>query len=200
MSPFQRSAPNNIRLPVDTAFAVSAGLFTFMYGKIKFLITSYVSLLARRFYGYIVKPSLISRCTYSEEGRKEVRHMNDVQKAAQERAAKPGKPIGSSFETERQREKRAVFKQIEGSSGANIHKIAATASAPEGDENKPLRVAAYCRVSTDDLDQAVSIALQIADPRDRRRDQGSALHRGRRNDPDRYPHRRVSRQSIRRIL
>ena len=89
--------------------------------------------------------------------------MNDVQKAAQERAAKPGKPIGSSFETERQREKRAVFKQIEGSSGANIHKIAATASAPEGDENKPLRVAAYCRVSTDDLDQAVSIALQIAE-------------------------------------
>ena len=89
--------------------------------------------------------------------------MNDVQKAAQERAAKPGKPIGSSFETERQREKRAVFKQIEGSSGANIHKIAATASAPEGDESKPLRVAAYCRVSTDDLDQAVSIALQIAE-------------------------------------
>jgi len=89
--------------------------------------------------------------------------MNDVQKAAQERAARPGKPIGSSFETERQREKRAVFKQIEGSSGANIHKIAATASAPEGDESKPLRVAAYCRVSTDDLDQAVSIALQIAE-------------------------------------
>ena len=89
--------------------------------------------------------------------------MNDVQKAAQERAARPGKPIGSSFETERQREKRAVFKQIEGSNGANIHKIAATASAPEGDESKPLRVAAYCRVSTDDLDQAVSIALQIAE-------------------------------------
>ena len=89
--------------------------------------------------------------------------MNDVQKAARERAAKQGKPIGSSFETERQREKRAVFKQIEGSNGANIHKIAATASAPEGDESKPLRVAAYCRVSTDDLDQAVSIALQIAE-------------------------------------
>lgn len=89
--------------------------------------------------------------------------MNDVQKAAKARAAKQSKPIGSSFETERQREKRAVFKQIEGSNGANIHKIAATASVPEGDETKPLRVAAYCRVSTDDLDQAVSIALQIAE-------------------------------------
>ncbi len=89
--------------------------------------------------------------------------MIDVQKAAQERAARQSKPIGSSFETERQREKKAVFKQIEGANGANIHKIAATASAPEGDENKPLRVAAYCRVSTDDLDQAISIALQIAE-------------------------------------
>ena len=87
--------------------------------------------------------------------------MNDVQKAAEARAAKQSKPIGSSFETERQREKRALFKQIEGSNGVNIHKIAATASAPEADENKPLRVAAYCRVSTDDLDQALSIAMQI---------------------------------------
>ncbi len=89
--------------------------------------------------------------------------MNDVRKAAQERAARQSKPIGYSFETERQREKKAVFKQIEGANGANIHKIAATASASEGDENKPLRVAAYCRVSTDDLDQALSIALQIAE-------------------------------------
>ena len=87
--------------------------------------------------------------------------MNDVQKAAEARAAKQSKPIGSSFETERQREKRALFKQIEGSNGVNIHKIAATASTPEADESKPLRVAAYCRVSTDDLDQALSIAMQI---------------------------------------
>ena len=87
--------------------------------------------------------------------------MNDVQKAAEALAAKQSKPIGSSFETERQREKRALFKQIEGSNGVNIHKIAATASTPEADESKPLRVAAYCRVSTDDLDQALSIAMQI---------------------------------------
>ncbi len=87
--------------------------------------------------------------------------MKDVRKAAQERAARISKPIGSSFETERQREKRALFKQIEGADSLRIHKIAAKATTPENDENKRLRVAAYCRVSTDDLEQAISIALQI---------------------------------------
>jgi len=105
-------------------------------------------------------------------------HMNDVRKAAQERAARKSKPIGSSFETERQREKKAVFKQIEGANGANIHKIAATASTSEGDENKPLRVAAYCRVSTDDLDQALSIALQIAEYKEKIKSNKSWIYVG----------------------
>ena len=104
--------------------------------------------------------------------------MNDVRKAAQERAARQSKPIGSSFETERQREKKAVFKQIEGANGASIHKIAATASASEGDENKPLRVAAYCRVSTDDLDQALSIALQIAEYKEKIKSNKSWIYVG----------------------
>ena len=104
--------------------------------------------------------------------------MNDVRKAAQERAARQSKPIGYSFETERQREKKAVFKQIEGANGANIHKIAATASASEGDENKPLRVAAYCRVSTDDLDQALSIALQIAEYKEKIKSNKSWIYVG----------------------
>ena len=104
--------------------------------------------------------------------------MNDVRKAAQERAARQSKPIGSSFETERQREKKAVFKQIEGANGANIHKIAATATASEGDENKPLRVAAYCRVSTDDLDQALSIALQIAEYKEKIKSNKSWIYVG----------------------
>ena len=104
--------------------------------------------------------------------------MNDVRKAAQERAARQSKPIGSSFETERQREKKAVFKQIEGANDASIHKIAATASASEGDENKPLRVAAYCRVSTDDLDQALSIALQIAEYKEKIKSNKSWIYVG----------------------
>ena len=40
-----------------------------------------------------------------------------------------------------------------------MRKIASVADAPQ--EEKILRVAAYCRVSTDDIDQAISIHLQI---------------------------------------
>ena len=87
--------------------------------------------------------------------------MIDVRKRAEARAATENKPIGASLETERQREKQAVFRQVENLDGSNIHKIAATVLPPEGDANRPLRVAAYCRVSTDDIDQALSIAMQI---------------------------------------
>ena len=87
--------------------------------------------------------------------------MRDLKKIAAERAARPKeKPVGSSFETEHQRAKRALVKQIDALDGSNIHMIAA--NADEGNaEQKTLRVAAYCRVSTDDIDQAISIALQI---------------------------------------
>ena len=86
--------------------------------------------------------------------------MDDVRKAAQERAARAKTaPIGTSFETERQRSKNALVKQIKAQDGRNVHKIAAAAETPE--ENRILRVAAYCRVSTDDIDQAISIHLQI---------------------------------------
>ena len=87
--------------------------------------------------------------------------MNDVRKRAEARAATDNRPIGASLETERRREKQAVFRQVENLDGSNIHKIAATVLPPEGDANRPLRVAAYCRVSTDDIDQALSIAMQI---------------------------------------
>ena len=87
--------------------------------------------------------------------------MRDLKKIAAERAARPKeKPVGASFETEHQRAKRALVKQIDALDGSNIHMIAA--NADEGNsEQKVLRVAAYCRVSTDDIDQAISIALQI---------------------------------------
>ena len=90
--------------------------------------------------------------------------MNDVRKIAEERAAKPkGDPVGRSFETERQRAKKALVKQIDALDGSNIQMIAARTES--SDENKILRVAAYCRVSTDDIDQAISIALQIREYR-----------------------------------
>ena len=86
--------------------------------------------------------------------------MNDVRQAAEERAARPkGSPVGASFESERQREKNAFIKQIDALDGRNVRKIAAAAETPE--EDRVLRVAAYCRVSTDDIDQKLSIHLQI---------------------------------------
>ena len=85
--------------------------------------------------------------------------MNDVRKIAEERASRPkGDPVGRSFETERQRAKKALVKQIDALDGSNIQMIAARAEST--DENRILRVAAYCRVSTDDIDQTVSIELQ----------------------------------------
>ena len=87
--------------------------------------------------------------------------MQDLRRIAERRAARPkNKPVGSSFETEHQRAKKAVVKQIEELSGNGIHLIAANTDEENG-QKKALRVASYCRVSTDDVDQAVSIALQI---------------------------------------
>jgi DNA invertase Pin-like site-specific DNA recombinase len=93
-----------------------------------------------------------------EKGREIVQ---DLKRIAADRAAKPKqKSVGASFETEHQRAKKALVKQIEDLDGSNIQMISATSEQTRG-ENTLLRVAAYCRVSTDDLDQAISIALQI---------------------------------------
>ena len=86
--------------------------------------------------------------------------MEDVRQAAQERASRQKKaPVGASFESERQRSKNALVKQIASQDGRNVRMIAAATERPE--EERILRVAAYCRVSTDDIDQALSIHLQI---------------------------------------
>ena len=86
--------------------------------------------------------------------------MDDVRRTAEERAKRPKTaPVGASFESERQRSKNALVKQLDSMDGRNVRKIAAVADAPQ--EEKILRVAAYCRVSTDDIDQAISIHLQI---------------------------------------
>jgi len=88
-----------------------------------------------------------------------VETLNDIQKAAEERAAHPSNtPAGSSFETERQRQRAAVGRQFDALDGTRIRKISAMTDA--GGSTRKLRVAAYCRVSTDDLDQALSIHMQ----------------------------------------
>lgn len=87
--------------------------------------------------------------------------LNDIQKAAKERAAHPNSsPAGSSFETERQRQRNMVGKQFDALDGTRIRKISALTNTDTGSTQRKLRVAAYCRVSTDDLDQALSIHMQ----------------------------------------
>ena len=66
--------------------------------------------------------------------------MQDLRRIAARRASRPkSKPVGSSFETEHQRAKKAVVKQIEELSGSDIHMIAATAEDESG-QKKILRV------------------------------------------------------------
>ena len=87
--------------------------------------------------------------------------MQDLKKIAAERAARQkGTPVGTSFMTEHQKAKQALVKQIDALDGSDVLLIAAASNDESGDK-KLLRVAAYCRVSTDDIDQAISIALQI---------------------------------------
>lgn len=58
--------------------------------------------------------------------------MDDVRHAAEERAARPKKaPVGSSFESERQREKNALVRQLDAQDGRNVHKISAAPEIPE---------------------------------------------------------------------
>ncbi len=85
--------------------------------------------------------------------------MKDVERVARERAERPRAQVGANFESARQREKRALVKQLDSLDGSKIRKIAALSD--KSDEKKIQNVAAYCRVSTDDVDQVVSITLQI---------------------------------------
>ncbi len=85
--------------------------------------------------------------------------MKDVERVARERSERPRAQVGANFESARQREKRALVKQLDSLDGSKIRKIVALSDTP--DEHKIQNVAAYCRVSTDDVDQVVSITLQI---------------------------------------
>ena len=86
--------------------------------------------------------------------------MDDIRKNAEKRAANPNTtPAGASFETERQKQKAALVRQLDELDPSRVRKISAYSET--ADANKVLRVAAYCRVSTDDIDQAISISLQM---------------------------------------
>ena len=92
--------------------------------------------------------------------------MKDVKKAAENRAAHPSStPAGGSFESDRKRAKAALTMQIDSLDSSQIHKIAAVSDSAEAP--RKIRVAPYCRVSTDDIEQAISIRLQQIEYRDK---------------------------------
>lgn len=74
------------------------------------------------------------------------------------------RPPSAGFESERQRAKNALKDELGTYDGTGVHKI--TASAEQRQEERVLNVAAYCRVSTDDIEQTVSIEMQKRNYRD----------------------------------
>ena len=101
------------------------------------------------------------------------RVLKDIRPIAEERArrhadeaqAGPSERLpGNAFLTERARAKEALRTEVSAYTGENVHKIAAVTVAES--EDRILRVAAYCRVSTDDIDQLLSIELQKNNYRD----------------------------------
>ena len=91
--------------------------------------------------------------------------MKDLRQIAEARARQRAEsgttesaPPDSSFQSERARAKEALRREVNTFSGDDVHKISATAQVARDD--RILRVAAYCRVSTDDIDQLMSIELQ----------------------------------------
>ena len=92
--------------------------------------------------------------------------MKDIRPRAEERARRrqeeAQRPTGTGFMSERTRAKEALRVQVNTYTGENVRKIAATAAVAQ--EERILRVAAYCRVSTDDIDQLVSIEMPTLFP------------------------------------
>ena len=88
--------------------------------------------------------------------------MKDIRAIAEARAKQRAEgntsDSQSSFQSERARAKEALRREVNAYSGDDVHKISAMTQTA-GDD-RILRVAAYCRVSTDDIDQLMSIELQ----------------------------------------
>jgi DNA invertase Pin-like site-specific DNA recombinase len=86
--------------------------------------------------------------------------VKDIRQMAEERARQRAgeAPSSAGFMTERARAKEALRAEVSTYTGENVRKIAAASDIVQ--EDRILRVAAYCRVSTDDIDQLLSIELQ----------------------------------------
>lgn len=92
--------------------------------------------------------------------------MIDVKRIAEARAARTKGEIGSGVESERKRVREAARLEANSFQGQNVRVIAASTEQ----KNKKctfLDVAAYCRVSTDDVGQIISIEYQKNNYRDK---------------------------------
>ena len=94
-----------------------------------------------------------------EKARKRVAELKAQRDALQESTpVQADRPPGGSFESERQKAKSALRSEIDAYDGTGVHKISADADKQQ--EERILNVAAYCRVSTDDIEQTISIEMQ----------------------------------------
>lgn len=94
-----------------------------------------------------------------EKARQRAAELKAQRDALQENnPVQAGKPPGTGFESERQRAKIALRDELDAFDGTGVHKIAANADRQQ--EERILNVAAYCRVSTDDIEQTISIEMQ----------------------------------------
>ena len=94
-----------------------------------------------------------------EKAKKRAAELKAQRDALQENSpVQTGTPMGSGFESERQKAKSALRDELDTYDGAGVHKIAANADRKQ--EDRILNVAAYCRVSTDDIEQTLSIEMQ----------------------------------------
>ncbi len=77
--------------------------------------------------------------------------LKDVRKKVGEKLRQRTKDNGEGLLSERARAKEALRQEVNTYTGENVRKIAAAGEA--GRDSRILRVAAYCRVSTADINQ-----------------------------------------------
>ena len=92
--------------------------------------------------------------------------LKDVRKLAETRANQAKKKLGQGIESERKRAREAARQEANSYQGQGVQKIAAQAEQHQTNLPKK-RVAAYCRVSTDDVGQIISIEYQKNTYRDK---------------------------------
>ena len=97
--------------------------------------------------------------------RAEEKARNKAEEMQKQQSGDIPPPSDAGFVTELSMAKQALRDEVNAQTGQNVRKIAATAGQMVIEE-RTLRVAAYCRVSTDEIEQLISIELQKNNYRD----------------------------------